>query len=203
VSRDYLDRVLKDWLRLGLVEVRDASTSVRPMMTIYLKLKPTIKITKLNGKVEEISDPDRVIKLSSILVTQAKTRILETLSTTPEGMTLGKLLSKLTEEKKREDADEKKRSAGGSIGVGGEAGKLSEEGSSYRRTLYKHLNELIASRLIMVLKLGRNWVGTEATGGGFAGGRGSSLFRLGFRLMEFSLEPHRRGSGDVSRVVTG
>jgi len=189
VTRAYLDRVLRDWSELGLIEVRDASTSFKPMMTIYLKLKPVIKVTKLGGEVEEVSDADRVMKLSSILASQAKTRILEALMTMPRGLTLGELLTKITEE---EEQEEKKKITNGRMGAGSGEGKPGEKTSSYRRTLYRHLRGLVESGLVIVSRLGKNWVGRESnTSGVFTSAKSTFLLRLGFRSMEFRLDPHK------------
>nr|MDO8097748.1 hypothetical protein [Candidatus Njordarchaeota archaeon] len=189
VTRAYLDRVLRDWSELGLIEVRDASSSFKPMMTIYLKLKPVIKVTKLGGVVEEVSDADRVIKFSSILASQAKTRILEALTTMPEGLTLGELLTKLTKEEGQEG---KEKISNGRIGTDNGEGKPVEKLSTYRRTLYRHLSGLMQSGLVIVSKLGKNWVGRESsTSGVFTSGKSTFLLRLGFRSMEFRLDPHK------------
>nr|MDO8100013.1 hypothetical protein [Candidatus Njordarchaeota archaeon] len=189
VTRAYLDRVLRDWSELGLIEVRDASSSFKPMMTIYLKLKPVIKVTKLGGVVEEVSDADRVIKFSSILASQAKTRILEALTTVPEGMTLGELLTKLTVE---EGQEEKEKTTTKNAGASTREGKIAEKPTPYRRTLYRHLSGLVESGLVIVSKLGKNWVGRESsTHSVFTSGKSSFLLRLGFRSMEFRLDPHR------------
>ncbi len=197
VTRAYLDRVLKDWSELGLVDVRDASIMFKPAMTIYLKLRPIIKVIKFTGEVNDVGDPDRIVNLSSLLMSQPKTRILEALTTIPEGMTLGELLTKLTEQQ-GQSGHEKKTTDGSTC-----LGSAEEKSSSYRRTLYRHLSGLVESGLVVVSKLGKNWVGRESnSSSGFPIGKSSFLLKLSFKSMEFRLDPHTYGPEEGSRRVT-
>lgn len=78
ISRPYLDRILKDWTTVGVVDVRDASAenTLKPRMTIYLVRRPVITVTRLDGKVERLEEPSALKETVLAIVSPKRQAIL-------------------------------------------------------------------------------------------------------------------------------
>jgi len=176
ITRPYLERILSDWSKLSLIDVRDISPLAKPKMMVYLKMRPVIKIERLDGESETVADTHGLMNLSRVLVSSAKTRLLELFS-----------ISNLT--------------AAPTVGPGNLLPSLLKVVGGSKQALYRHLRDLLSSGL--VVKITSNDNAPLASPDGFEQGRFQttekrglskrprSAFRVSFKSVKLELQPYR------------
>jgi len=172
ITRPYLERILDDWSKLSLIEVRDVSPLAKPKMVVFLKLRPIMRIERLDGQSEVVSDIPGLMNLSRVLVSPAKARLLDLLSSRDRLTTAsGKLMSSLSK-------------------VAGES----------KQALYQHLKDLLSSGLVMKISSRVDIPATPANEfeqGYFStnerrepGIHPRSIFRVNFKSISLELQPY-------------
>jgi hypothetical protein len=179
ITRPYLERILGDWLKLSLIDVRDISPLAKPKVMVYLKIRPVVKIERLDSEFDIVSDAHGLMNLSKVLVSPAKTRLLE-------------LLSPVNSANAH------------SIGPGSFLSALLKVAGGSKQALYGHLRDLISSGLVVKVTSSRAVPQVDPNRSELSGyqtskglGRAThphSAFRVNFKSIKLELEPYNYSS---------